>query len=103
MPSLYYRNAQILRAKSADAKAPCFRCGGDIDYRLRGRTALAFSAGHILAKSLGGSDDLSNLRPEHYGCNARHGNGVTRGIGTRDPYRRTVGRTERPRHSETWP
>jgi len=39
----------------------------------RGRHRNAPSVGHVTAVSHGGSDNLANLRLEHYGCNSAAG------------------------------
>lgn len=33
-----------------------------------------FSADHLIPRSLGGTDDIGNLRPAHRRCNSRRGN-----------------------------
>ncbi|MBF0808519.1 HNH endonuclease [Rothia nasimurium] len=34
------------------------------------------SVDHVLPRSLGGSDDIANLRPAHFSCNSARGNRV---------------------------
>jgi 5-methylcytosine-specific restriction endonuclease McrA len=42
----------------------CWLCGGEG----------ADSLDHVIPRSLGGTDELGNLRPAHRACNARRGN-----------------------------
>lgn len=67
------------RQESQKHNAACWICAKPIDYSATPRTSESFSADHAMPTSLGG-DPLAwnNLRPSHYGCNARRGNG-TRG------------------------
>ncbi|WP_374199119.1 HNH endonuclease signature motif containing protein [Actinotalea ferrariae] len=46
---------------------PCARCGRPITL------AMKWDVGHILDRALGGSDDLTNTRPEHSRCNQAAG------------------------------
>jgi 5-methylcytosine-specific restriction endonuclease McrA len=103
MPTLYARNAAALRAETRERRLPCARCGLDFDWSAPARSRWAFSAGHIIARSLGGSDERSNLRPEHYGCNAAAGNGLTRGAGSHNGIRPPQNGPSENRHSERWP
>ena len=50
-----------------DHNGICHRCGIRID----AEHGEAWHAGHIIALSLGGDDDLSNMRPEHISCNMK--------------------------------
>lgn len=55
----------------------CGRCGLPIILGHDWRSRYALTIGHIRPHSQGGTYDLSNLRPEHRGCNLA--------AGTRDP------------------
>lgn len=52
----------------------CGRCGLAIDPTLHHTLPGALTIGHIVPISLGGSNDPSNLRPEHSRCNKSAGN-----------------------------
>lgn len=47
----------------------CWRCGDEIDTSLSSRHPRGLTIGHVEPVSLGGSDALENLRPEHWRCN----------------------------------
>jgi len=47
----------------------CWRCSGWIDKRLSGNHPRGATLGHVIAVAAGGTDDLSNLAPEHRVCN----------------------------------
>ncbi len=48
----------------------CYLCGGEIAKRLwRGRDHLSFD--HVIPMRRGGPNIASNIRPAHFGCNAR--------------------------------
>lgn len=51
------------------AGAPCYLCGGPIDYEAPPLDPMAYQADHVIAKANGGSDRLSNLKPTHRKCN----------------------------------
>lgn len=51
----------------------CHKCKGWINLDLRYPHPRSFSIGHQLPRSLGGSDDITNLRPEHLQCNLKAG------------------------------
>lgn len=51
----------------------CWLCGEPIDPGFRGPHRLGPSVDHVVPIVAGGSDDDSNLRPAHYGCNSRRG------------------------------
>lgn len=51
----------------------CAKCGGQINLSLPRRHPRGLSIGHQLPRSRGGSDDISNLRPEHFQCNLKAG------------------------------
>lgn len=78
MPSSDPRRTRAYRAARAvllrHKPQPCTICGKPIDYDAPPRTPPSPSADHVAAVILGGAGiDLSNLRPTHYGCNARRG------------------------------
>lgn len=52
----------------------CYLCREPIDMAAPPRTRRAFSVDHLTPRSKGGSNDLPNLRPAHFGCNASRGN-----------------------------
>lgn len=56
------------RAKVLAASDVCHLCG----------KPGADSVDHVIPRSLGGSDDLTNLRPAHFTCNSSRGNGTRR-------------------------
>lgn len=67
------------KSKHKALNSRCWLCDKPIDYSAPPRTSSSFSADHKIPISLGGESlDSNNLRPSHYGCNARRGNG-TRG------------------------
>ncbi|MDY5127456.1 MULTISPECIES: HNH endonuclease [unclassified Actinotignum] len=51
----------------------CSICHEMIDPRYRSPDPRSFSIDHVLARGLGGSDALENLRPAHRGCNSAKG------------------------------
>lgn len=57
--------------------ARCAKCKGWIDLSLAHPHPRSLTIGHQLPRSLGGSDDLSNLRPEHRACNLKAGSRLT--------------------------
>jgi 5-methylcytosine-specific restriction endonuclease McrA len=67
------------------AGRPCAICLRPIDLRSPDqggpppRTRWSFSVDHLEPRSKGGAHfALANLRPAHYGCNSRRGNGTKR-------------------------
>lgn len=55
----------------------CGICGGSVDLTLRSGVKgddAGPSVDHVVPRSKGGSDDLSNLRLAHWGCNRKRGN-----------------------------
>lgn len=109
MPTLYTRNAAALRDEAREKNLHCVPCGLEFDWDAPSRSRWAFSADHIIPKSLGGSDERSNLRPAHYGCNSARGNGKTRGLGSGNGVRQGSTNRQTPitpsasPHSERWP
>ncbi|QFG08558.1 HNH endonuclease [Gordonia phage ASerpRocky] len=51
---------------------PCWICGEEIDYTLKGGYWY-FNADHYIPRFLGGTDSKDNLRPTHMLCNLRRG------------------------------
>ena len=54
-------------SKRHDGKVPCFVCGEHVIFERA-------TAEHIIPKSKGGSDEISNLGISHRKCNKRRGN-----------------------------
>lgn len=52
----------------------CGICHEDVDLSIRGRASKSVSIDHVIPVSRGGTDDESNLRLSHFGCNSRRGN-----------------------------
>lgn len=52
----------------------CYLCSGSIDLDAPRRSPLGLSIDHVRPRSLGGSDDIENLRPVHFRCNLKRGN-----------------------------
>jgi 5-methylcytosine-specific restriction endonuclease McrA len=73
----------------------CWLCRGErgpIRFGLRPRHPLGPSLDHVVPASLGGTWDLWNLRPAHYGCNsARKNRPPSRPPGVRSGRWATVG------------
>jgi len=51
----------------------CWLCGGHIDLSLSYPDPARISVDHVVARSRGGGDELSNLRPAHLRCNEARG------------------------------
>lgn len=64
------RTQALRRLVLAAYGARCHLCGDAIDLALRKPDPLSLSIDHVVPRSRGGSDDLSNLRPAHLGCNS---------------------------------
>ena len=60
----------LLREKDGDLCAVCF---DPIDFRLSGRDPRGPSVEHLIPRSKGGGDELSNLALSHWGCNKARG------------------------------
>lgn len=71
----------------------CALCGLPI-YEQETRRALRLSIDHIVPQSLGGTNELDNLRPAHCGCNSSRGNRVKRPIKRLDNLRAILERRE---------
>ena len=84
---------QVL-AHAAANRLPCSHCGRPIDYARRGPYRDAPSVDHIVAVDEGGTDDPSNLRPVHCGCNSHIENARrrARGLDTRARPKRIASR-----------
>jgi 5-methylcytosine-specific restriction endonuclease McrA len=70
------RDMAYRRAKAAVARQlpiPCSLCGGPITHLGHDRWSLTFD--HIVPVSLGGTNELSNLRAAHKHCNSSRGRG----------------------------
>lgn len=52
----------------------CHLCGNKVETWRGVSHPLLATLGHIVPRSLGGSDDESNLRTAHMGCNSKRGN-----------------------------
>ena len=52
----------------------CAICGQPVDMSLRYPDPLSPTVEHLVPRSKGGTDDLSNLRVAHHTCNVRKGN-----------------------------
>lgn len=64
--------AQVLRSATH-----CWICGGLLDFAAPPRTPMAPSVDHVVPLSRGGHPTRRDgLRPAHYGCNSRRGNGT---------------------------
>jgi 5-methylcytosine-specific restriction endonuclease McrA len=64
----YRENRSLLLSQwSADLSTRCMRCGQ------RARVADPWEPGHIIDVAQGGTDQISNLRPEHRSCNRKAG------------------------------
>lgn len=69
----------------------CWLCGGAIDMSAPARSPLGLSIDHARPRSLGGGDEIENLRPAHFHCNVKRGN-------------RTKPKAKRPNtRAEGWP
>ena len=88
MPQRYGRDdhAFLAARKRVLANATvCHLCGGELDFNAPPRTRYAPSVDHIVPMStIAGEDTLTrrrmgsdptNLRPAHFGCNSRRGDG----------------------------
>ena len=64
----------LLRQRDGDR---CQICGGLVDFEVKSGprgSKLGHSFDHITPRSLGGTDELDNLRLTHWGCNQARGN-----------------------------
>lgn len=71
-----------LHARQRALRLPCWLCGQDINYTLRGADAQksrwAFTLDHLIPLSRGGSLlDPANARSAHRRCNSSRGNRTT--------------------------
>jgi 5-methylcytosine-specific restriction endonuclease McrA len=64
-----YRLRHTRAAVLARDGATCWRCGYAIDLTVDGNDPDGLTLGHVKPVKAGGSDDPSNLRPEHKRCN----------------------------------
>jgi 5-methylcytosine-specific restriction endonuclease McrA len=70
----YLRARSRLLRRAMRLRLPCHLCGKPIDYSLRTPDPGSFEADHVSPHSLGGTDDLDNLRPSHRRCNRARSN-----------------------------
>lgn len=63
---------RIMRQVTAMLPIKCALCGQPI--RHTGQDGAALTLDHVRPVSAGGSNDASNLRPAHRGCNSARGN-----------------------------
>jgi 5-methylcytosine-specific restriction endonuclease McrA len=66
------RNVALALVLARDGRR-CRRCDRGIQRGLSGLHPMGPTLGHIIPASLGGSDELSNLAPEHRSCNLAAG------------------------------
>ncbi|MDR0594536.1 MAG: HNH endonuclease [Bifidobacteriaceae bacterium] len=52
----------------------CHLCGEPVEFGLRPHHPRGPSMDHVAPRSHGGSWDLANLLPAHFGCNSSRGN-----------------------------
>lgn len=73
--SVYRRLARLFKEQGRQVGAPCWLCGGAIDYDTS-RQKLSHSVDHVKPVSLYPEleNDVSNMRHAHYGCNSSRGN-----------------------------
>ena len=62
---------RLLIERNGSRMIACGRCGRPVDTGLSSRNPMGPTVGHIVAVAAGGTDALSNLRIEHWRCNAR--------------------------------
>src|SRR5262245_22110987 len=68
----YEAQRAALRARSA--KHVCCHRGEPIDLSLPATSPMGFTAHHVVPTSIGGTNDMSNLKPCHNRCNKSMGN-----------------------------
>lgn len=56
----------------------CERCGGPVDPMVPWPDPKSGTVGHIIARAEGGTNERSNLRLEHLGCNNSDGSRIRR-------------------------
>jgi 5-methylcytosine-specific restriction endonuclease McrA len=67
-------NGRLARALWIAHAGKCWRCGDPIDPTLPRSMPGGLTIGHVIPRSLGGSDHWDNLAPEHCRCNLEAGN-----------------------------
>lgn len=73
MQRLTGRRWMRIRAAVLRGATHCTICGEPLDWQARPMSTRAPSVDHITPVSQGGTNDPSNLRPAHHGCNSRRG------------------------------
>lgn len=73
-------NTRLASMVVAEYGAWCWLCARPIDLDVPRRSSGGLSIDHVIPRSLGGSNELSNLRPAHYGCNSARGNRLPKPI-----------------------
>jgi 5-methylcytosine-specific restriction endonuclease McrA len=74
-------NWRMLLRRDGDS---CHICGVPVDVGAAPRTARYPTVDHITPRSLGGTDDLANLRLAHAACNTSRGNNIKRKVWTKE-------------------
>lgn len=69
----YQKNRRLLRDRTQQTGDTCATCGGEFRWDVIWHHPKAFTAGHIIDVARGGTDELDNLRPQHWSCNASAG------------------------------
>jgi 5-methylcytosine-specific restriction endonuclease McrA len=70
---------RALRRRDGDS---CWLCGKKVGLRLPKDDPMRASRDHVIPRSLGGPDDLGNMKLAHRVCNSRRGAG---GLGAPSP------------------
>lgn len=106
----YTKARNLLRDRTRQTNDTCRRCGGEFRWDVIWYHPRAFTAGHIIDKAEGGSDDIENLQPEHHSCNTSAGARLGLAIAARTGRPSNVGkrRDEQPTavtdpKSQEWP
>jgi 5-methylcytosine-specific restriction endonuclease McrA len=88
----YLKSKKEFRARCAEAEAPCWLCGQEIDYRIPWQGPItgyvdddAFELDHLYPRSTHPelAEDPGNYRPAHRSCNGQRSNRMPMaGLGT---------------------